>query len=113
MLSLSKIDFFGQDLVRPECVLATASGYFYTADFRGGVCKIYPDGSQQLIIGQAIDSCPQLKPNGIALLANGDFLIAHLGDETGGIYRLTLNGEVSPYVTHIEGAPLPLAILFT
>ncbi|MCF2950127.1 SMP-30/gluconolactonase/LRE family protein [Paraglaciecola aquimarina] len=107
MLALSDIQFFAKDLVRPECILATADGVFYTADFRGGVCKIMPNGEQQLILPKQNDHCPPLKPNGICLLENGDFLIAHLGDEVGGIYRLTQDGEVSPFVTHIDGEPLP------
>lgn len=107
MLSLSDLKFFAQDLVRPECVLATAAGNFYTADFRGGVCKITPDGNHQLILPKENNGCPALKPNGICLLENGDFLIAHLGDDLGGVYRLTASGEVSPFVTHIGGEPLP------
>ncbi|WP_158969530.1 SMP-30/gluconolactonase/LRE family protein [Paraglaciecola sp. L3A3] len=107
MLPLSDIKFFAQGLVRPECVLATADGYFYTADFRGGVCKIGPDGNHQLILPKESNGCPELKPNGICLLENGDFLIAHLGDEIGGIYRLTQDGVVSPFITHTDGKPLP------
>lgn len=107
MLALSDIEFIGENLMRPECVLGTQSGNFYTADFRGGICKVEPDGRTTLILGKANDSCPQLKPNGICLLKNGDFLIAHLGDDVGGIYRLTPEGNVSPFITQIDGQPLP------
>ncbi|MGJ8681084.1 SMP-30/gluconolactonase/LRE family protein [Paraglaciecola sp.] len=107
MHTLSELQSIGHDLVRPECVLATQAGFFYTADFRGGVCKISPNGDSELILGKPNDTCPVLKPNGICLLKNGDFLIAHLGDDSGGVYLLKPNGEVSPFVTHINGEPLP------
>ena len=105
--NLDTLKSMGQGLVRPECVLATRAGNFYTADFRGGVCKIDAQGKQSLILGKYLNGCPELKPNGIALLSDGDFLIAHLGDNIGGIYRLSPEGEVSPFVTHIDGNPLP------
>src|ERR1700722_9523555 len=39
----------GRDLSRPECVLAEPDGSIWTADGRGGVMHIRPDGNQQLI----------------------------------------------------------------
>lgn len=106
-LALANLEFFARDLSRPECVLATKAGNFYAADFRGGVCKIFADGGQQLILAKPTKDCPPLKPNGICMLENGDFLIAHLGNDVGGIYRLTPHGDVSPFLTHIDGVALP------
>ncbi len=44
-----QITFVGQDLQRPECVLAEPDGTLWSADARGGVMRIDPDGTQQLI----------------------------------------------------------------
>lgn len=103
---LAQLKFVGTGLHRPECVLCTAAGHRYTADWRGGVAHGLPDGSQRLYTGQIAADQP-LRPNGIALCADGSFLVAHLGDTEGGVYRLTRAGEVSPFVTSVAGEPLP------
>ncbi len=105
-LPLDSLVFVGDGLVRPECVLATAAGDLYTADWRGGVARLHADGSQQLYIGPGPDGL-QLKPNGIALLRDGSFLLAHLGAEDGGVFRLQRNGEVAPWLMRVEGVDLP------
>jgi sugar lactone lactonase YvrE len=104
---LSKLDWRGESLVRPECVLATQAGYLYVSDFRGGVTEISPTGEQTFFGGQEVEGYGILKPNGIALLPNGDFLIAHLGDSQGGIFKITRSGQCSPFVTHIDGKEIP------
>ena len=43
----------GTDLQRPECVLAQSDGTLWTADARGGVMRIRPDGSQELLAQRA------------------------------------------------------------
>ena len=91
-LRLEDVSWVGTGLVRPECVLATASGDLYTADWRGGVAHIRPDGSQAVYLGHPVDGEP-LKPNGIALLRDGSFLLAHLGAEQGGVFRLHRDGR--------------------
>lgn len=105
--NFENIQWRGKALVRPECVLATRAGFTYVSDFRGGVTEIAPDGSQSFYGGQEVAGYGLLKPNGIALLANGDFLIAHLGDSQGGIFRITRQGQCSAFVTHIKGEPMP------
>jgi hypothetical protein len=35
VIDLDQVRFLGAGLVRPECVLATASGDLYAADWRG------------------------------------------------------------------------------
>ena len=47
MPTLSAVTFVGQNLVRPECVLATAAGDLYAGDWRGGIAHIKPDGSRR------------------------------------------------------------------
>lgn len=105
-LDLDDVRWIGTGLMRPECVLATASGDIYTADWRGGVAHIRPDGSQALYVGHPVDGEP-LKPNGIALLKDGSFLLAHLGAETGGVFRLSRDGHIQPFLRTVDGLELP------
>jgi sugar lactone lactonase YvrE len=104
--SVDAISFLGCGLVRPECVLATARGDVYTSDWRGGVAHLAADGTQQLYRGQLPDG-GELRPNGIALLADGSFLLAHLGAEQGGVYRLQRDGQVTPWLLEVQGQALP------
>jgi sugar lactone lactonase YvrE len=96
----------GVALSRPECVLATRSGVLYTADWRGGVCQIAPDGTETLFTGTMPDGLTA-RPNGIALLADGSFLMAQLGDNDGGVYRLTREGQIAPWLMQADGMDLP------
>lgn len=105
-LSLDDVSLLGTGLSRPECVLATAKGDLYTADWRGGVAHLRPDDTQALYTGQTVDLPEGLRPNGIALEPDGSFLLANLGNETGGVWRLTRNGQVSAFWTEIEGTPI-------
>lgn len=97
----------GSGLVRPECVLATASGDLYTSDSRGGVAHLRPDGSAQLYAGHSADLGETLVPNGIALQPDGSFLIAHLGATTGGVFQLDRGGNLRPVLQQIDGVELP------
>lgn len=106
MLSLADVSLLGSGLSRPECVLATAKGDLYTADWRGGVAHLKPDGTQGLYTGQTADLPEGLRPNGIALEPDGSFLLANLGSEIGGVWRLARDGQVRPYWTEIDGAAI-------
>jgi SMP-30/Gluconolactonase/LRE-like region len=88
------VEPFGHDLDRPECVHCTAQGDVFVSDWRGGVTRIRPDGKQQLIKGKG----KLVKTNGFAILPDRSFLLAHLDDREGGVWRLTLEGELTPYV---------------
>ena len=102
----AEIAWRGEGLTRPECVLATSAGSLFTADWRGGVCHLRPDGSQALFTGRLPDGS-EPRPNGIALLADGSFLLAHLGADQGGVYRLHRNGRIEPWLLKVGGHPLP------
>jgi sugar lactone lactonase YvrE len=104
--SLNGLSSFGEGLARPECVLATASGDLFTADWRGGVVHMSPNGAQHLYTGHPIDG-EALRPNGIALLADGSFLLAHLGAENGGVFRLFRDGRTEPFLRTVQGVDLP------
>ncbi|HEV2508334.1 SMP-30/gluconolactonase/LRE family protein [Bosea sp. (in: a-proteobacteria)] len=105
-LTLEDVSLLGSGLSRPECVLATAKGDLYTADWRGGVAHLKPDGTQTLYSATTADLPEGLRPNGIALEPDGSFLLANLGSEAGGVWRLTRDGQVAPYWTQIDGDPI-------
>lgn len=105
-LPVAALASHGTGLTRPECVLATASGDLYTADWRGGVAHLEPDGTQALYTGALPGSRP-LRPNGIALERDGSFLLADLGETEGGVFRLARDGSVTPVVTEVDGRRLP------
>ena len=103
-IALDDLSFLGQGLKRPECVLCTSDGSVFAADWDGGVSSIGPDGVQRRCLAEAE---PWVRPNGVALSRDGSFLLAHLGDEDGGVYRLRPDGSLQPVITEVEGEPLP------
>jgi len=106
---LSSVNFCASGLVRPECVLAHRSGLLFAADWTGpgGVTVIDPrSGKTRRHLARTWDGAP-LKPNGILLEESGAFLITHLGDSDGGVFRLWPDGRVEPVLTAIAGRPLP------
>lgn len=107
MIPLSDVSFHGSGLVRPESVLVARDGRVFAADFRGGVSALQPDGSHRLIAGETADLPGGLKPNGIAFDRDRSFILAHLGAEEGGVFRLTPEGQASPLLREVEGVPLP------
>jgi sugar lactone lactonase YvrE len=99
--------FVGHGLMRPECVVAHESGYLFTSDWTGagGISIIAPNGNVRRVLGK---NAPEpLRPNGIALEQGGSFLLAHLGSNTGGVYRLWPDGLVEPVLTHLNGIEIP------
>lgn len=106
MLAEGAIETIGRHLSRPECVLGAPSGDVYVSDWRGGVGVVRADGSQQAWLAKGAGF--ELKTNGFAFAPGGDFLIANLGDE-GGVWRLGLDGAVTPFLTQLEGRAVPPA----
>jgi len=102
----AELAFVGQGLLRPECVLATLRGNLYAADWRGGVAHLLPDGSQRLYTGKLPDG-RTARPNGIALRRNGNFLLADLGEDRGGVFELARDGTVRSVVVRADGVDLP------
>jgi len=103
-IDLDDVEFLGAGLVRPECVLCTKAGTLFVSDWDGGVTRIGPDGGQQRILAPASAG---LRPNGIALSRDGSFLIAHLGDTEGGVFRLRRDGALEPVLIEVAGEALP------
>lgn len=105
-IALQSLRFVGSELSRPECVLATARGDLFTADWRGGVAHVRPDGTQALYSASLPAGRP-LRPNGIALRADGRFLLADLGEDLGGVFVLDRAGVVRPLLETVDGIDLP------
>lgn len=105
-LTCADLQPLGQGLARPECVLTTLHGGVYSADWRGGVHHIRPDGSQTLYRADGPDGIV-LRPNGIALLPDGSFLMAQLGTDDGGVYQLGRTGQARPWLQAVGGHDLP------
>ena len=115
-VNLEQLNFVGHGLVRPECALAHSSGVILVPDWSddGGVSVVFPDGQVKrhlarnwTPLARSLGINGPLRPNGICLLPSGILLLAHLGDERGGIFSLNPDGEVTPVLTEIEGQALP------
>ena len=95
------LQYIGEGLERPECILAERSGTLWTADGRGGVVRIAPDGSQKLILQGPANTASDFQsrlvqsegslPNGLAFDASGDILIANWGTER--LERMSRDGS--------------------
>ncbi|MFT5112207.1 MAG: sugar lactone lactonase YvrE [Parasphingorhabdus sp.] len=105
-IPLSQLKPLGRDLNRPECVLTHQSGLTFASDWtaNGGVSIIRPDHSIQRIQAKHETA---LRPNGIALEPDGCFLLAHLGANDGGVFRLNPDGEIKAVLRSLNGQPLP------
>lgn len=110
------IQFVGQELQRPECIVAQPDGTLWAADARGGVMRIDADGSQRLLAPQQasggevsfeqryVQSRGASLPNGLALTAEGDFIICNWGLDR--IERLDRQGVVHVLHDNLDGRPL-------
>jgi gluconolactonase len=111
-LDLSTIRTIGRDLQRPECILAERDGTLWSADARGGVMQIRPDGTQslvtQLVDGRADPAKSntggqpsETLPNGLAFSQAGDILIANMGTDR--LEIMSRNGQTRILLDRIDG----------
>jgi sugar lactone lactonase YvrE len=110
-----QLSYIGNDLQRPECILAERDGTLWSADARGGVMRIRPDGSQT-IVTQTLDQSfshtadevvrftQGTLPNGLAFAANGEILIANFGTDR--LEVMSRTGETRVLLDEIEGQPI-------
>ena len=109
------IQYIGNDLQRPECILAEPDGTLWSADARGGVFKISPDGSQKIItqsfdasFKEASDEASRFTegtlPNGLAFTENGDILISNFGTDV--LEVMTRDGQTKLLYDTIDGQPI-------
>ena len=108
----ASLRYIGHDLQRPECILAERDGTLWSADARGGVMRIAPDGSQQIVAQKhsghfedaASDAARYLTgtlPNGLAFARNGDFLIANFGTDR--LELMKRSGESKVLADRLDG----------
>ena len=111
----ASLRYIGEGLQRPECILAEPDGALWSADARGGVVHIRPDGSQQVITqkaeaGFAAAASEEARftqgtlPNGLAFAANGDIIISNFGTDR--LEVMTRSGDTRVLVDTIDGAPI-------
>jgi gluconolactonase len=109
------IQYIGHDLQRPECILAEPDGTLWSADARGGVVKISPDGSQKIIaqsyekaFESASDEASRFTegtlPNGLAFAENGDILISNFGTDS--LEIMMRSGQTRVLYDRIDGEPI-------
>jgi gluconolactonase len=112
VLDPSAIRYVGNDLQRPECILAEPDGTLWSADARGGVVRLSPDGKQQIITQQrsghfqAVSSeasryLEGTLPNGLAFARNGDILISNFGTDC--LEQMTRDGQTRLLADSIDG----------
>jgi sugar lactone lactonase YvrE len=111
----STLRYVGHDLQRPECILAEPDGALWSADARGGVMRIAPDGSQRIVTqrrsehfeGANSEASRYLEgtlPNGLAFARNGDILISNFGADC--LEVMTRDGESRVLADSIDGEPI-------
>ena len=111
----AQIRYIGNDLQRPECILAEPNGTLWAADARGGVARISPDGAQEIItqsfdatFRQASDDASRFTegtlPNGLAFAENGDILISNFGTDV--LEVMGRDGETRLLYDTIDGEPI-------
>ena len=96
---------YGNGLNRPECVLCLSDCTVITSNAEGGVSIIGPGENHRDILGGRA-GLPSVMTNGFALTKRRDFLLADLHGEGGGVWRLTLDGQLSPFLVEINGVPI-------
>ncbi len=109
------LQYIGRDLQRPECILAEPDGSLWSADARGGVVHIQPDGSQEIVTQQLSEDFRATAseaerftqgtlPNGLAFARNGDILISNFGTDR--LERMKRSGETEVLFDQIDGKPI-------
>ena len=105
-ITLNQITFYGQGLVRPECVTASRNGDLYASHGGGGITHITPDGKANVILAKNNEKPSDFLPNGYSLQPDGSFLVANLG-QSGGVYVLNRDGSLNEFIREVDGLTLP------
>lgn len=111
----ASIQYVGDGLQRPECILAEPNGILWSADARGGVARIAPDGSQEIVTQQRSRHFDQADseatrylegtlPNGLAFTREGDFLISNFGTDC--LEIMTRDGQTTVLADTNDGEPV-------
>jgi sugar lactone lactonase YvrE len=108
----AKLQYLGEGLQRPECILAEKDGTLWSADSRGGVVRLRHDGTQEIITQKISGHFEQADseatryltgtlPNGLAFAENGDILISNFGTDR--LEVMTRDGSSRVLADTIEG----------
>src|ERR1035441_9413483 len=111
----ASIQYVGDALHRPECILAERDGTLWAADARGGVARINPDGAQEIVtqkrsghFDSAGDEATRFLhgtlPNGLAFARNGDLLISNFGTDC--LELMPRDGATRVLADSIDGQPI-------
>ena len=114
-VDVSDLSFVGNNLQRPECILAKPDGSLWTADARGGVVHIKPDGTQEIIsqtfsiltnkfkeTSEEADRFTQgTLPNGLAFGRDNQIFISNFGTDV--LEVMAPNGKTSLLYDNIDG----------
>ena len=114
-LDRDAIRYIGCDLQRPECILAEPDGTLWSADARGGVVRLGPDGAQEIVTQkhsehfQDAGSDPSrylegTLPNGLAFDRHGNFLISNFGTDC--LELMSRDGTSRVLADRIDGQPI-------
>jgi gluconolactonase len=106
------LQYLGEGLQRPECILAEQDGTLWTADSRGGVVRLRHDGTQQIITQRISDHFEHAGseatryltgtlPNGLAFARNGDILISNFGTDR--LEVMTRDGDSLVLADSVDG----------
>jgi hypothetical protein len=94
-LEIDELGWTGQDLHRPESVVAEPDGTLWVSDGRGGVTRIDPEGGQVLLAGWGGE------PNGLAIDPDGNLVTANIG--LGMVQRMTRDGQATTVLQEVDG----------
>ena len=103
----SDFRFLGRGLNRPECVVALGGGLMAVGDWDGGVAIIDSRGGVRKILASRQVFGEKLLPNGVAAEADGTFLLTHLSQQHGGVFRLHPDGRLDDVLLNVDGLDLP------
>ncbi|MBN1612866.1 MAG: SMP-30/gluconolactonase/LRE family protein [Deltaproteobacteria bacterium] len=98
-INLSDIRTIGTGLQRPEGIMAADDGTLYTADMRGGCCRINTDGKTTFwgSLGGV--------PNGICIDRSGNCIVANIG--LGEVQSLAADGSHRVLIREAGGRRIP------
>jgi sugar lactone lactonase YvrE len=111
----NSIRYVGDGLERPECILAEPDGTLWSADARGGVARIRPNGAQEIVTQKRSASFSAAAteaeryltgtlPNGLAFARDGSFLISNFGTDC--LEAMSRDGETRTLADRIDGQPV-------
>ena len=111
-IDAAALQYIGEGLQRPECILAERDGSLWSADARGGVVHLQPGGSQKIVTqkieaqfeGARSEASRYIEgtlPNGLAFARNGDILISNFGTDR--LEIMTREGDSEVLADSIDG----------